>query len=180
MAKKSKAPDGDWQGDGWGVSWMDKNGQWQIYKSLLPVWEDRNAFGQIPKTAAFAVHARSASFPQHKGFLEFNQPYIAGKYSFVFNGLLRGVSLIIPGKIGAEKIWYLVQNELKKRKPQEALDAVADLLKQNSRQIVALNMGLLDKEEFYSFSYFTQFPEYYQLRSFQTEGFRVICSEDLQ
>ena len=33
MAKKSKAYDGDWQGDGWGFSWL-KDDKWQIYKSI--------------------------------------------------------------------------------------------------------------------------------------------------
>jgi predicted glutamine amidotransferase len=180
MAEKSKAPDGDWQGDGWGVAWIDEAGSWRTYTSLLPVWKDRGSFVQLPETQMFVAHARSASFPQHKGILAFNQPYISGKYAFVFNGLLRGVSLSnIPGRIGAEKIWYLIQQELKKNNPQEALETVRDLLLKNSKEIIALNIGLSTMENIYSLSYFTKFPDYYRLVNFQNQQYQAVCSEKL-
>jgi len=73
MCQRSHAPDGDWQGDWWGAAWqIDKS--WKIYKSLSPIWEDRDKFSTIPQTNLFVVHERSVGFPQHKNNLEFNQP----------------------------------------------------------------------------------------------------------
>src|SRR3989338_688548 len=82
MAKKSKAYDGDWQGDGWGIAWM-VNKKWNIIKSLYPIWKDEHKFFDFPSTTIFAVHARSASFPQHKNNLEYNQHFINDSTVFV-------------------------------------------------------------------------------------------------
>lgn len=180
MAEKSRAPDGDIQGDGWGIAWLDEKGNWQNYRSLLPVWKDKSSFKNIPKTPTFLVHARSASFPHQKGILEYNQPYIYNQYAFVFNGLLKGVNLPnIPGKIGAEKIWFLLRKELTQKNPQEALEALKNLLIKNSREIIALNIGLATKENIYSLSHFTQYPDYYRLCNFQNEDYQSVCSENI-
>src|SRR3989344_4992469 len=121
MAKKSRALDGDWQGDGWGVAY--KNQKWEIHKSLNPIWQDENTFNKFPKTDLFLVHARSASFPKDRGVIEFNQPFIYKNYAFVFNGLLRGVRLPmkVSGRIGAEKIWFLLKKYLGRYPTAEAL-----------------------------------------------------------
>ena len=49
MCEKSRAPDGDWQGDGWGIAWQEKK-SWKLHKSLSPVWEDQDKFISIPQT----------------------------------------------------------------------------------------------------------------------------------
>jgi len=180
MAKKSKAYDGDWQGDGWGISFVDSKNNWQCHKSLSPIWEDLNIFTAFPKTKTFVVHARSASFPNQKGNITFNQPFINGKYSFVFNGLLKGVRLPnIPGNIGAEKIWYLLKQELKENNLKEALKKTKELLLKNSKEIFALNIGLATPKKIYSLCFFTKYPKYYQLRSFKNQDIEIICSESL-
>src|SRR3990167_11442589 len=106
MAETSKAYDGDWQGDGWGFSWLENN-KWHEYRSLKPIWKEKNKFSKFPRSYIFSIHVRSASFPQHKNNIEYNQPYINEFYSYVFNGLLRGVTLSLSGDIGAQKIWLL-------------------------------------------------------------------------
>ncbi len=193
MAEKSKAFDGDWQGDGWGFSWLNKNNKWQLYRSLNPIWKDIQSFNRLgTPSKMFLIHARSATFPQHKGNIEFNQPYLNGPYAFVFNGYLKGVSLSIPGKIGAEKIWYLLQKILAhpqgghKARNQahpagvvEALEKVKNLLKKNTKQIQALNIGLSDGKKIYALSYFANHPEYYRLCYFRTKGLSLISSEPI-
>lgn len=181
MAKKNKAPDGDWQGDGWGVAWLGEQNQWQVQKSLEPIWKEAGGFTAFPRTRTFVAHARSASFPQHKGIIEFNQPYIFGKYAFVFNGLLKGVTLSnASGKIGAEKIWHLLQLELKNNTPQKALETTKRQLLKNSKKIIALNIGLATPKNIYSLNYFTKNPEYYTLHHWQENSAVIICSEPLE
>src|SRR4029078_7782559 len=134
-------------------------------------------FQQFLPTKTFVVHARSASFPNQKGIIEFNQPFIAGEYVFVFNGLLKGVSLPnMPGKIGAQKIWHLLQLKLKNNTPEAALEKVKATLMNNTREIIVLNMGLATNNNIYSLNYFTQHPEYYQLHECETHGVKIVCS----
>lgn len=179
MAEKSKAFDGDWQGDGWGFSWLDKNNKWQLYRSLKPIWKDVQSFNRLGMTKMLAIHARSATFPQHKNVLEYNQPYIMGRNLFVFNGYLKGVSLIIPGRIGAEKIWNLLQDSLKEKKPVEAIEKVKNILKKNTKTIKALNIGFSDGKNIYALSYYTKHPEYYRLRYMRSRELSLISSEPI-
>lgn len=177
MAEKSKAFDGDWQGDGWGFSWQDKKNKLQLYRSLRPIWKDQSIFDSFPKTKLFIIHARSATFPHHRGSIEFNQPYLNDSSAFVFNGYLKGVSLSIPGKIGAEKIWFLLQKTLKEKKPVEALEKAKNILKKNAKKIQALNIGYSDGRKIYALSYYTKHPEYYRLRYLNNHDLSLIVSE---
>lgn len=178
MAKNSQAYDGSWQGDGWGIAWLNKNNKWQIKKSLLPIWEDQKLFEDIPETTTLAVHARSASFSQQKNILKYNQPYINNSYAFVFNGFLKGVFLSdrIAGQIGSQKIWSLLQDYLKKMTPKEALIKIKRILLKNSQEVQALNIGLADQKNIYALCYYSGHPRYYQLKYFSGSDFSIICS----
>lgn len=181
MAKKSRAYDGDWQGDGWGISWLDDK-NWQVKKSLKPIWEDESIFDQFPATHIFIIHARSASFPEHKGLIEYNEPFVNNKVAFVFNGRIRRVrfSKNIPGKIGAQKIFFILNRLLKKNKPLVVLQKFAGLLKDNVRDPQACNIGLSDKQNIYALNIYNNHPEYYTLHYFNTPDLKIICSEKLE
>jgi len=182
MAKKSKAHDGDWQGDGWGVSWLDTNNYWKTRKSLLPIWEEKSVFTDFPKTQSLAIHARSASFPDQKGIIEYNQPFVDEPYLFVFNGLLKGVSLSSQdlGKIGSQKIWFLLRKMLDRMTPSQALKKIKEILLKNSRNLQSLNIGLSDKKNIYSLCYFSKYREYYQLQYLNNPQVKIICSEKVE
>ena len=178
MAEKSRAHDGDRQSDGWGISW-NENGKWKSYKSIKPIWKDLNTITSFPKSTVFAIHARSASFPQHKNKIEYNQPYINDTYSYVFNGLLKGVALSLPGEIGAQKIWALIKQCLETMDRKTSVIQAVDTLKNNSRSIQALNIGLAQKDTIGAYSFFTQYPHYYSLYYVDTPSAKLICSEPI-
>jgi predicted glutamine amidotransferase len=178
MAKISKAYDGDSQCDGWGISWLENN-KWHTYKSVRPIWEDVGAFTQFPQSKIFAIHARSASFPQHKNNIEFNQPYVNEQYSFVFNGLLKGVTLAIPGNIGAQKIWNLLNGQLKTKDVGVGFQKTVDILKKNARVVQALNMGIAHKDAIAAYSAYAQHPVYYSLHYVDEPTHKLICSEPI-
>ena len=171
-AKNSRSPDGDWQGDGWGICWLDDSGNWSIYKSLLPLWEDCAAFESIPATRYLLLHARSASFPKDKNNIHYNQPYSNEQYAFVFNGLVKGVKLpfSLEGHIGAQKIWSLLKKYLKHDTPHNALIKLKDTLNEYSTDIYALNIGLCDKSDIFSINIYKEHPEYYQLHYHTAPG----------
>lgn len=183
IVSKSRSYDGDRHNDGWGIAWVGNDKRWQLKKSLTPIWEEVSTFNQFPKTKFFVVHARSSSFDKDKKILSYNQPYIDHNYAFVFNGLLKGVSLSkVPGDIGAEKIWYLLKKELKKNNVVNALKKTKKLLIENSKEIIALNIGLavVRENKIYSLSYFTKYAKYYQLYRFKNSSREIICSEVLK
>lgn len=182
MARQSTADSVEvWQGDGWGVSWLDNDQRWQLHKSLQPIWTDHANFATLPPSQRWVVHARSASFPQHKGVLAYNQPYHHGPYTFVFNGLLRGVKLPqrIAGAIGAQKIWSLLQHYLATQPPVQALQQLRHTLLAHTQEIKALNIGLADSNHCYAFCTFTTHPTYYTLQLHRSAELQMICSEPL-
>lgn len=173
--QKSRTPEGDWQGDGWGVSWITEGG-WRIYKSLSPAWKD-NQTPAIPRTKLLVVHARSASFPGQKGNLNFNQPYIEDGTCFIFNGLLRKVRLDVPGEIGAQKIWWLLRKQGKGLS--RSLRETKELLYENSESIRGLNMALVRDGEVSVLCDYSEDKEYFTLWYGRHNGSLVVCSLQL-
>lgn len=173
MCGQSRAPDGDRQEDGWGMAWIDRNENWQNIKSLNPIWKDRSGFSRLPKTRMLVVHARSASFADQKGEIEYNQPFVNENKAFVFNGMLRGVKLPfrLEGKIGAQKIWSLLQKK--------SLENAQKLLHKHSNFIRGLNIGLASKNNISALCDYGEDDEYFTLRYASENGVSIICSEEI-
>jgi predicted glutamine amidotransferase len=171
-----------WQGDGWGVAWRDNHEAWQAQHSVAPIWTETDAVRYLPPTRHLLVHARSASFAHHKGNIAYSQPYVCAPYAFVFNGFLKGVRLPrrVPGAIGAEKIWWLVQEQLTQGvPPQQALETVYTMLERSSRDIQACNMGLSDGHTYAFYNGNPHDQAYYQLYQVRQETLHIVCSEPL-
>lgn len=179
VTEKSRTPDGDRQKDGWGAAWLDGQKTWRAHRSALPMWEDRDSWARIPRSAFLLIHARSASFPGHKDSLDYVQPFIKGAYGFVFNGLLQGVSFPtpVPGRIGSQKIWTLILKQLQRHDPGSSLSSVDGLLSRYSRRIQALNIGLCDQANLYAYNRTDEGGDYYQLRYHSSPFLKLICSE---
>jgi hypothetical protein len=126
------------------------------------------------------VHARSASFAHHKGNVAYSQPYVCAPYAFLFNGFLKGVRLPrrVPGAIGAEKIWSLVQEQLAQGVlPQQALATVYAVLERSSHDIQACNMGLSDGDTYVFYNGNPHGQVYYQLHQAHRGALHMVCSE---
>lgn len=188
MCRNSPAPNGDWQGDGWGIAWQVQNSKikvksyWQTYKSLKPIWKEQERFNQFPKTNILIVHARSAFNDGQKNIIEFNQPYIKNNFCFVFNGTLRGVKLKKPifGKIGSQKIFNLLLKFLKNNKPDKALRKLSNLLLKNSKTVEGLNIGLSVGQKIYALcQYQSSDDNYFSLRYNKNNNFSIISSGEM-
>jgi predicted glutamine amidotransferase len=180
VCRHSTSPEGDRQEDGWGVAWWHECEGWQRHRSLAPIWTETQVMYHLPRTCHMVVHARSASFARHKGQMAYNQPYTWNTYAFVFNGRIKGVRLPrrIPGKIGAQKLWHLVREQLRQQvPPEQALAGVYTSLKQHSREIQACNMGLSNGQDIVSYNGNPSGASYYQLHYVQQEGLKLISSE---
>jgi predicted glutamine amidotransferase len=182
MSQRSRAFDGDWQGDGWGVGWISAAGVWDTRKSIRPIWEESALFDEIPESRFVVAHSRSASFPHHKGVPDYTQPFLLEPYAFVFNGFLQGVSLpaTLPGTIGSQKIWALLNRLLRSSSPEESIARLKEILQKNSRFLQALNIGLCDKRQVFAFCYYTRYGEYYNLHRHDSSSLQMVSSEPLR
>jgi len=181
MASRSRSPDGDRQADGWGVAWLDEQGGWSVRKSPNPIWTETRLFARIPRCQVLTAHVRSASFPDHKGVVEFNQPFLADSYAFVFNGLLQGVSFPFPveGRIGSQKIWSLLQRSMNGGGPAAGISALVRKLESRAREIQALNIGLVDGRRLFIYCRQTEAGSYYRLQVHRSPSLTLVCSEAL-
>ena len=179
MCQGSTDQDGDWQGDGWGVTWWQAPREWRRHRSLAPIWTDPAVLQRLPPTRQLVVHAHSAPFAEHNSNMAYNQPYVYGTYAFVFNGFIKGIRLPrkVPGAIGAEKIWYLVCERLQQSMPpQQALLQVYTLLARQSREMRACNLGLSNGQEYWVWNGNPSRRAYYQLHHAQHGTLRLVCS----
>lgn len=181
MAEASRSPDGDRQGDGWGIAWLDEAGMWRRHRSLAPIWEESLADRCPRSTRALAAHARSASFAGDRGEIEHNQPFLLGAHAFVFNGLLSGVSLPggRPGEIGAQRVAALLGAFLKRTPPQEAVGRLGVMLAARARRVPALNLAIVGGSGIVALSQFEEHPEYYRLHHAELAGTVAVCSQPL-
>lgn len=183
FAKKCKTDlslEDDWQGDGWGFTYLDTHDSWQTHKSLRPIWDDYNS-RKYPRSKIFMIHARSASYNKSLDDVTVNQPYANSKYAFVFNGNLAGVKIKrrIPGKIGAQKLWFLVREFLEKDEPDVALKEFGDYLLPKISKLHAMNIGVSDKQDIYAINHFAPNdvkPEYHKLYRYSDDGVKLISS----
>lgn len=184
MCRVSRAPDGDWQGDGWGIatevqSSKFKIRKWDVYKSLRPIWEEQNTFHNFQETNIFIVHSRSAGFPEHKGVLAYNQPYVSDQLAYVFNGMIRSVSLPMKfeGSIGAQKIFSLISLRLQDKGLDGVLLYVRDVIRENARRVEGMNIGLIVGERLYALCDYEHNADYFSLRYYNDGELSMVCSE---
>lgn len=181
MCESSVSPYGGRQQHGWGVAWLDENNKWKELKSLNPMWEDPEKFALVPKTTTIVVHTRRASDAIGIGEIVYNEPFFNGDYCFVFNGRVNGVSLKkpVPGTVGAQKIWFLLQEKLKTMSPEKALAELKTLMEENSSEIIALNTGIATKDSLTALCEYDQYKDYFALRT-KIGNVNIISSGDLK
>lgn len=163
----------EFQGHGWGAAWRS-GGVWARYRSLSPIWEDDAALS--PEADFLVVHARSA-FRDEGIEIENNMPFYRGERVFVFNGELRGVRLRVPGRIGAEKVFHLIEE--RDEGDLDAAVAAADrLLVSKSERVRALNVALTEGERIYASCRYDESPDYFTLH-YREGDIAAVCSEPL-
>ncbi len=176
--QKSVAPDGELQKDGYGIAWHDDK-TWQLKKSLAPVWEEQDLFKQIPETNLLVVHARSSGFANDKDNIDYNQPFIDGPLCFVFNGMIRKISLNLPleGKIGSQKLFSLIKLQLKKHKVDAVLNEVNKLVLNKAEKIEGMNIGLIKGNRIHVLCQYLDNKSYFSLNYYQDKNLTIISSE---
>lgn len=184
MCKGSKTLDGNRQRDGYGICYL-KDGRWELVKSLSPIWENIALLDMLPETKLLVAHARSATFSSEIGVLEYNQPYLSNdrEYVFVFNGLIKGVFLKeeASGKIGAQKIWSLINKRIKAYTDvKKAVQETYDLIRCSSKEVVGFNVGVASKNSIFSFFNPENKQNYFNLYLDKTHDYEIICSEKIK
>lgn len=162
----------EYQGHGWGCSWLDDADNWQHYHHIQPVWEDN--LTQFTQTRLLLVHARSA-FRDEGIAVENNMPFSDGQTVFIFNGELRGVRIKSNGRIGAEKI-YNYFRRMDKGDKLEALRKSVSIINKRTSYVRAMNMVIADKHQQLVSSTYSEDPDYFQMVSHRRGGMSRVCS----
>lgn len=170
-----------YQGDGFGVSFIDENGQIKTIKSLKPIWASSELIQTIPYTTFALVHARSAFGESTIGDIENNQPFGDDNFLFAFNGNLRSVKLKTQGKIGAHKIFNFFANKIKNTNFHEAMQNAINEIIQNTGHVKALNIiAIKNKDIFVQNTYGeNEDSKYFNLWISQNPQHLIISSEKL-
>jgi len=161
-----------YQGHGWGIAYMDNRGEWRHYRSIIPIW--KADMGRIPPTRWLLAHARSA-FNNEGIRVENNMPFFQNERNFIFNGEIRGVRFRAPGRIGAEKLFNVI-NHFCGDDLHTNLERAVHAVTSRSRHVRAMNMMLTENDRTIVFSYFTQEADYFTLYKRKTGNRTTICS----
>ncbi len=163
----------EYQGDGWGATYYQQ-GRWQSHHEIRPIWESDLKF--LRHSQVVLLHARSASFGEEPDITN-NMPFETDRFSFVFNGELRGVRLAAPGRIGAEKIFRFILN-FYRGNLEEAIKKAVPIIERRVQYIRAMNFIILDKLEgrFYVYSSFSEDPDYFTMHNLRSDD--VVISSD--
>lgn len=170
IAKNNK----EFQGHGWGCAYQ-KNGSWQHYKSIAPIWEDD--FSRFGASKLLLAHARSA-FKDEGIVVENNMPFYDDRHVFIFNGELRGVKIAEQGRIGAEKIFNFIKR-FDRGSMLEALQRGTDLIRKRTKYVRAMNIIMADDQRAYLASIFNEDPDYFTLHYSQDGGRLIVASDPL-
>jgi len=143
----------EYQGDGFGIAYLDRNNKLQSIRSLKPIWDASDIIQQIPHTTFALVHARSAFGESTIGDIDNNQPFGDENFLFAFNGNLKGVSLKAEGKIGAHKIFNL----LKESGFENIKDSISRIIN-NARYVMAFNIIAIHEKEVFVHNQYSAKP----------------------
>jgi glutamine amidotransferase len=170
----------EYQGHGWGITshTTDPSATWDRYRTLTPIWDDDLA--QLGTTRSFLAHARSA-FRDEDIAVENNMPFVAGRWSYGFNGELRGVRVRAPGRTGAARIWNMIQRAQTSAglSMHEAIERTVAVLVRQSVYVRAMNIFITDGENALVHSSFNESPDYFTLHHCSTgnDDVRIVSSE---
>ena len=168
IAKASK----EYQGDGWGCAWWTGD-RWERYRSIRPIWEDDlDRFGM---TTVLLGHARSA-FRNEGIEVENNMPFLDDRSAFVFNGELRGVSLAVPGRIGAEKLFRFLRR-LGADTGMDRFRHAVDVVRRRTHYVRAMNLVLATGPTLRLATWFSEEPDYFTIHV-SREGARTVVSSE--
>jgi len=162
----------EYQGHGWGCSWLDDRSGWQHYHNLAPVWEDDLC--QFTHTRLLLVHARSA-FKDEGIVVENNMPFNDGESVFIFNGELRGVKIKSDGRIGAEKIFNYIRR-FDKGDKLHALTKAVSIINKRTSYVRAMNIIMSDGETSLVSTTYNEDPEYFQMHRRAKNNMERVCS----
>ncbi len=163
----------EYQGHGWGMAWKQA-GEWQVHKSLTPIWEDELAgFGSCQ---LLMVHARSA-FRDEGIVIENNMPFYDQTRYFIFNGELQGVRIKAEGRIGAEKIFNHIKR-FDKGNLEDAFRRGVAVIRHRTQYVRGMNIILSEGERLYVTTHYGENPDYFTL--YRQDGVRqAFCSVPL-
>lgn len=178
-AEMNHTPEGNWQGDGWGISWLDPLGGWREFKLFMPIWKNKDFLYMFTPSNTFLMHVRTLAAEEEYISEEHNLPFTNENISFAFDGDLIESEIGTANKLIADKFWETIktfdlnnlENEFKN---------FCENINLETEALKAANLVLCNKENVYVYSkYKTELESYYQLNYVIDENKIVFSSQEM-
>lgn len=162
---------GSWtHGDGWGIAYLDENGEWQIKKSATAIYED-SAVKELKniKTNLLILHTRKAS----AGGISYKNthPFKAyeknlGTVVFCHNGSIGDKipfdsEYELVGETDSEKLFYSILTDLKKDTGRNIIESVIRKNLSSYKKLTGTNIIFSTKEKTIIAVRKNNFPKYF-------------------
>ena len=168
---------GSWTNpDGWGIAFL-QNGEWNIHKSLQPIFEDPlvEQFRNLNTTLAI-IHARYGSVGNKS--MANTHPFQKNEFVFCHNGTIEEAIPFSPeftprGSTDSEQLFYSILTNLQTAKATEAIKTALQSLNNNTSS----NFIFSNKEVSFIAIRKGSHKKYLQMSLGRTEEMVVVSSE---
>jgi len=166
-----------WRHDGgWGIAYL-QDGEWQIYRSVKPIFEDNLSKFDGVKTSVAIIHARKVT----KGeiALKNTHPFSKRDYVFCHNGtVFDNISFSqdfkVKGNTDSEQIFYSLLTDHK--------DEMSSTIRNNMKKykdFTGINIILANPKKTFVSIHHNECPLYYTMKMLKSKDAVVISSEKL-
>lgn len=177
-SENNPTPDGNWQGDGWGISYVDPYLKWRGYKTFVSIWKCMDFFNIFMPSNIFMMHARTLEAEEQYVSEDHNMPYYNDEISFVFDGVEDEQQINLEDGYFFDKFWgkilQLDQNDF-----ETGLRELCNGITLNKVGLKAANFVISDKKNIYIYSKTENHNNaYYKLKYQINENQIIIASQE--
>jgi predicted glutamine amidotransferase len=179
-AENNPGPEGNWQGDGWGVSWLDPLNNWREFKLFPPIWQNKDFLYMFTPSNTFMAHVRTLAVEEEYTSEENNMPYTNNELAFACDADLLESKVDSADKLVGLRLWEDIQ-KLDKKNLEQEFKKLCENINLEEKALKSANLVLCDKENVYVYcKYLAERKDYYQIRYWIDESKIIFSSYEIE
>lgn len=179
LSEDNPTPEGNWQGDGWGISWVDPYLKWRDYRTFISIWKNTEFMHIFMPSNTFLLHVRTLEVAEEYISEEHNLPYSTDELTFVFDGELTSTEAIKESQLPADRIWEKIKS-LNRENLESEFRQLCESIDLEKENLKAANLVLSDKNNLYVYNkYNPEFEYYYQIKFVTNEEKIIFSSQEM-
>ncbi|MBP9758755.1 hypothetical protein KBD45_03600 [Candidatus Dojkabacteria bacterium] len=180
VSENNPTPDGNWQGDGWGISYIDPLLKWRGFKTFVSIWKNIGFAHIFMPSNIFMLHVRTLIVEEEYVSEENNLPYFNDELSLVYDGDQLESKIDKSVKPLIDRIWEQIQI-VDKSNLESEFKTICEQINLEAEGYKAFNLVLSDKQNMYVYcKYNPEAESYYQIHYFTNELKTIISSQPLE